>query len=56
MEWFWCLDHHTVEQEVGCRAEVRLGPYPSYAAAEQALSSVAERNAHWDEEDEEWDA
>ena len=54
MEWFWCTDHHAVEPEDGCRAEVRLGPYPTREAAEQALRSVAERNARLDAEDEEW--
>lgn len=55
MEWFWCTDHHTVEEELGCRAEVRLGPYPSYEAAARALTAVAERNARLDEEDREWE-
>lgn len=55
MEWFWCTDHHAVEQGPGCRAEVRLGPYPSYDAAARALEAVAERNALLDEEDEKWE-
>ena len=55
MEFFWCTDHHTVEEGPGCRAEVRLGPYPTRYAAEKALESVAERNARLDAEDEAWD-
>lgn len=55
MEFFWCTDHHAVEEGAGCRAEVRLGPYPTREAAERALQSVAERNARLDAEDEAWE-
>jgi len=55
MEWYWCTDHDRVEEELGCRAEVRLGPYPTREAAERALDTVAERNARFDEEDEQWE-
>jgi hypothetical protein len=55
MEWFWCTDHHAVEEGPGCRAEVRLGPYASREAAEHALQGVAERNARLDAEDEAWE-
>lgn len=55
MEWYWCTDHHRVEEELGCRAEVRLGPYPSPEAAAHALTDVAERNARYDEEDAAWE-
>jgi hypothetical protein len=55
MAFYWCTDHHAVEEDAGCRAEVRLGPYPTREAAEQALQSVAERNARLDAEDEEWE-
>jgi len=55
MEWYWCTDHDGVEEELGCRAEVRLGPYPTREAAERALETVAERNARHDEEDEQWE-
>ncbi len=56
MEFFWCTDHAAVEDEHGCRMEVRLGPYPSREAAEHALKSVAERNDKLDAEDRAWDA
>lgn len=46
--WFYCLDHKTVEPEEGCRAEVRLGPYPSREEAARALEKVDERNEEWD--------
>jgi len=55
MAFYWCTDHDAVEEELGCRAEVRLGPYPTRQAAEQALESVAARNARLDAEDEAWE-
>ncbi|MGB8651469.1 MAG: hypothetical protein WCD35_12495 [Mycobacteriales bacterium] len=55
MAYFWCTDHHAVEGDAGCRAEVRLGPYPTREAAEHALQGVAERNARLDAEDEAWE-
>ncbi|MCU1601453.1 MAG: hypothetical protein JWO22_2162 [Frankiales bacterium] len=55
MAFYWCTDHHTVEDESGCRAEVRLGPYPTREGAEHALQSVQERNERLDREDEEWE-
>lgn len=53
--FYWCTDHHAVEGEDGCRAEVRLGPYPTREAAEHALRSVAERNERLDAEDAAWE-
>ncbi len=47
-QFYFCLDHHTVEGEVGCRAADRLGPYPTRGEAERALQKVAERNETWD--------
>jgi hypothetical protein len=48
-EQFWfCLDHHTVEGRHGCLNKDRLGPYPSHAEAARALEKVEERNQEWD--------
>ncbi|MDP9443982.1 MAG: hypothetical protein M3P83_06410 [Actinomycetota bacterium] len=47
-QWFYCLDHYSVEPEEGCRAADRLGPYPSPAEASRALEKVQERNEAWD--------
>lgn len=55
MAYFWCTDHKAVEDEHGCRAEVRLGPYPTRSAAEHAVESVHERNERLDAEDRAWE-
>jgi hypothetical protein len=47
-EYWFCLTHHRVEGEEGCRSADRLGPYPSEAAAARALETVEERNEAWD--------
>lgn len=54
-KWYYCLDHHTVEPQEGCRPSQRLGPYPSEAEAARALEKVQERNAAWDN-DPDWNA
>ncbi len=46
--YYYCLEHHTVEAEDGCRAADRLGPYSSRQEAERALDKVRERNEEWD--------
>lgn len=46
--YFFCLEHHTVETEDGCRAADRLGPYGSREEAAHALEKVQERNEAWD--------
>ncbi len=59
-EWYYCLDHHTVEPYEACKSESRLGPYATPADAAKALERVAQRNEDWendprysDDEDEE---
>ncbi|HET7533920.1 MAG TPA: hypothetical protein VFJ83_12290 [Nocardioidaceae bacterium] len=47
-DYWFCLTHHRVEGEEGCRSADRLGPYPSEAAAARALETVEERNEAWD--------
>jgi hypothetical protein len=46
--WFYCLKHHRVEPEEGCKAADRLGPYGSQQEAARALEKVQERNEAWD--------
>lgn len=52
-KWYFCLRHNAVEGEDGCRAEDRLGPYPTRDEAARALETVAERNEAW-ENDPDW--
>jgi hypothetical protein len=53
-DYYFCLDHHAVEEKGQCRADNRLGPYPTREAAQHALEKVAERNEEADSYDEEW--
>lgn len=61
-EYYWCLRHHRVETYDQCRAGDRLGPYPSAAAAADALETAEQRNEDWEndprfnDEDEDPDA
>jgi hypothetical protein len=47
-EFWYCLNHRTVEPREGCRNADRLGPYPTAEDASRALEKVAERNEDWD--------
>lgn len=46
--WWYCLKHRAVEPYDGCKAETRLGPYPTPTAAAHALERVQERNVEWE--------
>lgn len=50
--WWFCLRHSAAEHGPGCPNRVRLGPYPSREAAENALQTVQERNEEWESDDE----
>jgi hypothetical protein len=50
-QWWYCLRHNTVEQEAGCPAKDRLGPYQTKQDAEHALDTVRKRNDEWDRQD-----
>lgn len=52
-EFWFCLKHHTVEPDEGCKNADRLGPYPSEDEASRALEKVEERNREW-ENDPDW--
>jgi hypothetical protein len=47
-KWYYCLRHHTVEGEVGCRATDRIGPFATREEAEHAPEVVRRRNEEWD--------
>ncbi|MFJ6214864.1 hypothetical protein ACIQGZ_16250 [Streptomyces sp. NPDC092296] len=49
-EWFYCVQHHKVEEGPECPARDRLGPYASRDDAEHALQTAAERNQKWDKD------
>lgn len=43
MAWYWCLEHHCVEESLGCGSSSRIGPYDTEAQAQNALSRIHER-------------
>ncbi len=49
--WWYCLKHKTVEQEAGCPAKDRLGPYASKEDAEHAIEIARRRNEEWEAQD-----
>lgn len=49
-KFYYCIKHHTVEGEQGCKAADRLGPYDTEAEASRALETAAERTKDWDED------
>lgn len=49
-EWYYCVEHQTVEPKLGCRITTRLGPYPTREEAAQAMATVERRNEEWDED------
>ena len=55
VEWFWCLEHQRAEPRHGCRAERRLGPYPTAEAAAEWQQRRDAREDRWDADDEAWE-
>jgi hypothetical protein len=53
--WYWCLTHATAEQGAGCRAQDRLGPYPTAEAARDWKRRRDAREEAWEAEDERWE-
>lgn len=49
-QWYYCMDHALVETFEECDSDNRLGPYPSQAAAKDALEAAAKRNKAFDED------
>jgi hypothetical protein len=55
--FYFCLEHDRVETEANkCRADNRMGPYPTEDAARNWKSQVEERNEAWDDADEDWES
>ena len=53
-EWYYCIEHGTVEPKFGCRITDRIGPFATREEAAKALEKVEERNKEWDN-DPNWD-
>lgn len=47
-EWYYCIEHETVEPKLGCRITTRIGPFPTAERAANALERVRERNEDWE--------
>jgi hypothetical protein len=54
-EWYYCIEHKTVEPQLGCKITDRIGPFPTKEEAAAALEKVKERNEEWKEQDDDWD-
>lgn len=54
-DWYFNLNDHTVSQGKKSRGADRMGPYPTEAAAHQALEIARARVQAADDADEEWD-
>ncbi|MEJ7707598.1 MAG: hypothetical protein WKF82_10215 [Nocardioidaceae bacterium] len=47
-QYYYCLDHNSVEGADGCKSADRLGPYATREEATNALDKVQQRNEDWD--------
>ncbi|MET7638725.1 hypothetical protein [Streptomyces sp. NPDC005438] len=52
-EWYYCLEHHKVEEGPECPAKNRMGPYATREEAHHALETARDRNVKW-ENDSRW--
>jgi hypothetical protein len=52
-EWYYCLEHKTVEEGPNCPAKDRFGPYATRQEAEHAMATAKDRNLEW-ENDPRW--
>ena len=54
-EFYWCVHHGRVEHgREACRADDRMGPYPTEEAARNWRETVEARNEKWEAEDRAW--
>ena len=47
-EWYYCLEHKTVEEGPDCPGKDRFGPYATRAEAQHAMEIAAARNLEWE--------
>ncbi|MCL3836646.1 hypothetical protein [Aeromicrobium duanguangcaii] len=50
MAYYYCLKHHAVEGDHGCKAADRMGPYETEDEASRALEIAREKTKAWDED------
>ena len=53
-DYYWCLQHETVERERTCRAATRLGPYDTPEEARGWRERTEARDDAWEEADRRW--
>jgi hypothetical protein len=53
MAFWWCLEHKSVEQGLGCGSTTRIGPYDTQQQAAGALERVRRREGEQVEKDKE---
>jgi hypothetical protein len=53
-QWYWCMRHNRAESTDRCGAELRMGPYPTKAEAENFAEKAQAREDAWEEEDDRW--
>jgi len=55
-DWYWCFVHQRPEAAAeACRAEDRLGPYPTAEAARNWRATRDSREEAWKQQDEAWE-
>ncbi len=54
-DWYFCPSDHSVRRGKESRGLDRMGPYPSKAAAEQALEIARARTKAADDADARWE-
>ncbi|WP_461018403.1 hypothetical protein [Streptomyces daliensis] len=47
-EWYYCLEHGTVEEGPECPGKDRFGPYGSREEAARAMETARNRNLAWE--------
>jgi hypothetical protein len=54
-KWYWCLRHQRAEKAgAACGSDLRMGPYPTEAAAQRYAETAQARDETWEAEDERW--
>ncbi|UQX87295.1 hypothetical protein M6D93_13410 [Jatrophihabitans telluris] len=54
--WWYCEEHHRAERFADCNSDRRIGPFATEAQADRALQTIAERERHYDAEDDAWNS